>query len=225
MKILVACEESQAVTKAFRNKGHEAFSCDLQPCSGGHPEWHFQDDIFNVLGGGRYDMLIGHPTCTRLANSGALRLYYGGKKVNGIDPAKWQEMKDGAAFFVKLLNVNIPLICIENPIQHCWAKEIIKTPYSQIIQPYNFNEDASKATCLWLKGLPLLKNTGYFHPRIVNGKKRWGNQTDGGFNKLPPDAKGREGERAKLRSKTYLGIAEAMADQWGVNKILSNELF
>lgn len=215
MRVIVGCERSQVVTKAFRDKGHEAYSCDVAPCYGGFPEWHFQESILNVLQRERFDLGIFHPPCTRLCNSGVLRLYKDGKKINGIDPVKWEEMIKGAMFFKTLLFCDIDKIVVENPVMHKYAMNIIGKEYSQIIQPYNFNEDASKATCLWVKGLPLLKNTGYFEPRIVDGKKRWGNQTDGGQNKLPPSA-----DRADIRSKTYEGIALAMAEQWGGNKII-----
>lgn len=213
MNIIVACEESQTVCKAFRARGHKAYSFDLLPCSGGHPEWHIQADndmhIKDILYDKRrkWDMLIGHPPCTRLANS---VIWY--IKKHGL----WQEVYEAAVFFNMIEKAPIAKKCIENPIQHGYVRntndynsELIRKP-DQIIQPYNFNEDASKATCLWLTGLPPLKHTGYYQPRIVNGKKRWGNQTDGGWNKLPPSA-----DRARLRSVTYRGIAEAMASQWG----------
>lgn len=211
MKILVACEESQAVCIAFRAAGHESYSADILPCSGGHPEWHIQGDIYKVIYN-KWDMVIGFPPCTRLTNS---VLWYIHKR------KLYDEVKQAASFFNDILNCGAPLICIENPVQHGIARQhIIK--YDQVIQPYNFNENASKATCLWLKGLPKLKNTGFFPPRLVGNKKRWDNQTDGGWNKLPPDKKGEEGLRAKLRSKTFPGIAQAMADQWGnINQIKS----
>lgn len=208
MRILIACEESQTVCKAFRAKGHEAFSCDLKPCSGGHPEWHIQGDVAPVLLQG-WDMLIAHPVCTRLCNSGVLRLYHDGKKSGGINPVKWAEMESAASFFNLFRDAPIALKCIENPVPHGYAMERIGVKYSQIIQPYQFGDDASKATCLWLTGLPLLVPTEYCEPRMVNGLLRWSNQTDSGQNKLPPSDK-----RAELRSKTYQGIANAMAEQW-----------
>lgn len=209
MRILVTCEESQTVLKAFRQKSQDAWSNDILPASGDYPQYHLQCDALEALKD-KWDMVIGHPPCTRLSNSGVLRLYKDGKKENGIDPIKWAEMEAGALFFKAILDTNCPKVCIENPIPHGYALSIIGRKYSQIIQPYNFYEDASKATCLWLKGLPLLRNGFYFPPRIVDGKKRWGNQTDSGQNKLPPSA-----DRAKIRSVTYTGIARAMADQWG----------
>lgn len=207
-RILVACEESQAVCKEFRALGHEAYSCDLKPCSGGHPEWHIQGDVAPVLRD-QWDLLIAHPVCTRLCNSGVLRLYHGGKKAGGIDPQKWADMEAAAEFFNLFRDADIPKKCIENPVPHGYAMGRIGVKYSQIIQPYQFGDDASKATALWLTGLPLLVPTGYFPPRMVNGLRRWSNQTDSGQNKLPPSAK-----RAELRSKTYPGIARAMAYQW-----------
>lgn len=210
MKILIACEESQEVCKAFRALGHDAYSNDIKPCSGGHPEWHLQMDAKEALVYMDWDMLIAHPVCTRLCNSGVLRLYRGGKKIGGIDPCKWAEMESAVNFFNLFRDADIPMKCIENPVPHGYALEKIGVKYSQIIQPYNFGEDASKATCLWLTGLPNLRSTEYFPPRIVDGKKRWGNQTDSGQNKLPPSK-----HRAELRSKTYPGIARAMASQWG----------
>lgn len=204
LDIIVGCEESQEVCMAYRELGHNAFSCDTLPCSGGHPEWHLQMDIFEALKLKKWHRGIFFPPCTRLTNS---VIWY--IKKNGL----WQEVEQAATFFNALLNSGIPEIAVENPIQHGEARKYIEKP-TQIIQPYNFNEDASKATCLWLRNLPKLVNTGYFPPRIVDGKNRWGNQTDGGQNKYPPDKKGHEGERARLRSKTFPGIAKAMANQW-----------
>lgn len=207
MNVLIACEESQEVCKAFRELGHNAFSCDILPCSGGHPEWHITNNVLNILGKNfwnnnkGWDLMIAHPICTRICNSGVWYL-----KKNNL----WKEMEKGAEFFKRLLEADIEKICIENPIPHKYALEIIGRKYDQIIQPYNFGNDASKATCLWLKNLQKLKNTSYCQPRLVNGKKRWENQTDGGWNKLPPSK-----DRAKLRSKTFEGIAKAMAKQWG----------
>ena len=219
---IVGCEESQAVAKAFRARGHEFYSCDLQECSGGKPEWHIKDDIRNVIFKRNWDIVIGHPTCTRLANSGVLRLYVNGKKGNGIDPVKWKEMQDAAEFFKLLWQINCPRVCIENPIPHGYALDIIGDKYSQIIQPWQFGHPESKATCLWLKGLPLLKHTNILTKPVCG---HWDNQTPSGQNKLPPDKRGQEGKRAKERSKTYAGIAEAMADQWGsLDKIIHPKL-
>lgn len=185
MKVLVACEESQTVTKAFRAKGHEAFSCDIQPCSGGHPEWHLQIDITVVIDE-EWDMIIAFPPCTDLAVSGAR--WFKEKQADG----RQQRAID---FFMFFANSPHPMVAIENPIG------IMSTYYrkpDQIIQPWQFGHGETKATCLWLKGLPKLKPTN-----IVDGRDQriW---------RMGPSP-----ERAKLRSKTYQGIAEAMADQWG----------
>jgi hypothetical protein len=198
-RVLVACEESQEVTKAFRKRGHEAYSCDLQDCSGGHPEWHIKDSIFHVLHRPLYtiglDILIAHPPCTYLANSGVRWLY---NKDGSRNKERWDKMENGALFFKALLNSNCGCICIENPIMHKHALAIIGTKPTQIIQPWQFGHGETKATCLWLIGLPKLKPTN-----IVEGREQkiW---------RMAPSP-----ERAKLRSKTYPGIAEAMADQWG----------
>jgi hypothetical protein len=212
MDIIIACEFSGIVRDAFIAKGHNAWSCDLieTEVQGPHlimdNDMHLKDTLYNR----KWDMLIAHPPCTRLCNSGVLRLYIRGKKENGIDTDKWGEMHQAALFFKMIWNSPVRKKGLENPIMHGYATKIIGQQHSQIIQPYNFNEDASKATCLWLSGLPKLNGTGYYQPRIVNGKKRWGNQTDSGQNKLTPSE-----TRGHERSRTYVGIAKAMADQWG----------
>jgi hypothetical protein len=216
MRVAILCEYSGIVRDAFISKGHKAISCDLLPTE--RPGPHYQGDVFEFLD--RYDdeyfdLAITHAPCTRLCNSGVLRLYVGGKKENGIDLQKWEDMLAGALFFKKLLETRkAKKLCAENPVMHGYAVSVIGCKQSQIIQPYNFGEDASKATGLWLRGLPLLKNTSYFHPRIVEAgpyawKKRWSNQTDSGQNRLGPGE-----NRGKDRAKTYVGIAEAMAEQW-----------
>jgi len=189
MKVLIACEESQAVCHAFRELGIEAYSCDIQECSGGHPEWHIHRDALEESYSGKYDLMIAHPPCTRLCNSGVRWL----EKRN-----LWNEMKEGAAFFKSLMDSPIKYKAIENPIPHKYALEIIGRKYSQIVQPWQFGHGETKATCLWLENLPLLKPT-----EIVNGREQR-------LHKLPPSK-----DRAKLRSKTYPGIAKAMAEQWG----------
>lgn len=208
-KLLVGCEFSGRVRESFKAKGYDAYSCDLLDTE--IPGQHIQDDITSVIKSEWFksvDTFIAHPPCTRICNSGVLRLYVNGKKENGIDPVKWVEMEAAANFFKLLLDAGrTKKTALENPIPHKYALEIIGEKYKQIIQPYNFNEDASKATCLWLNGLPLLLKTGYFPPRLVDGKPRWGNQCDSGQNKL---GKG----KGLLRAKTYWGIAQAMADQW-----------
>jgi len=208
MKILVGCEESQAVTIELRKLGHEAYSCDLLPCSGGHPEWHIQGDVFEVIESRKWDAGIFFPDCTYLTVSAEWCYKNQPELKSGkLVGEKRRLARISAVQFVKdLYNSNIPLVAIENPIGALSSK--FRKP-DQIIQPYQFGEDASKATCLWLKGLPLLTGTSDYPPRIVDGKKRWGNQTDSGQNKLGPSV-----DRAKMRSKTYPGIAKAMAEQW-----------
>lgn len=204
LNVLVACEESQEVTKAFRKLGHNAFSCDLQDCSGGKPEWHIKGDVLNVLNDG-WDMMIAHPTCTYLTNSGVSWLW---NKDGSRNEERWQNLKEGAEFFKALLNAPIPLIAIENPIPHKYAVKLIGRKYDQLIQPYQFGHAESKATCFWLKGLPKLKPTN-------DVKEQWKQLPKNEAQRLhylPPCP-----ERAKLRSKTFRGIAAAMAMQWGGN--------
>ena len=205
MKILIACEESQVVTKEFRALGHEAYSCDILDCSGGHPEWHICGDVKNELEND-WDMVLAFPPCTHLAVSGAA--HFAVKRADG-------RQQEGIDFFNLFTKLNhIPKVAIENPIgimSKLWRKP------DQIIQPYDFGEDASKRTCLWLKGLPLLKGTKRVAGRMVtipNGKvvERWSNQCSNfGHDKTSPSP-----ERSRIRSKTYLGIAKAMATQWGM---------
>jgi len=193
MRVLIACEYSGTVRDAFIAKGHDAMSCDLLPTDKEGP--HYQGDVFDIIGDG-WDMMIAHPPCTHLAVSGA-RWFK--------DKAREQEQ---ALDFVRaLLNADIPRIALENPISIISSK--VRKP-DQIVQPWQFGHDASKSTCLWLKGLPKLVPTSLVAPRIVNGKKRWANQTDSGQNRLTPSE-----DRWKIRSETYSGIAKAMADQWG----------
>lgn len=225
MKILIGCEESQTVCKSFRAKGHEAYSCDILECSGGHPEWHFKMDVFKAIKAGlltlqnggtinidNWDIGILFPDCTYLTCS-AEWAYKEGPYHQKLKPGtlagkeRVKARADAYEFFMALYNCGISKIAIENPVGI--MSRYFRKP-DQVIQPYQFGENASKATCLWLKNLSLLKHTTYYEPRTVNNKKYWGNQTDGGQNKLPPSA-----DRAKLRSKTYAGIATAMADQWG----------
>lgn len=184
MRILVACEESQVVAKELRKLEHEAYSCDIEPCSGGHPEWHLQVDAIELLKM-KWDMIIAFPPCTHLAVSGAR--YFAQKRKDG-------RQQQGIDFFMQFVNCNCEKIAIENPVG------IMSTKYrkpDQIIQPWQYGHGETKKTCLWLKGLPLLKPT-----QIVKGREQriW---------KMPPGP-----ERAKERSKTYPGIAKAMAEQW-----------
>ena len=216
MRVLVACEYSGIVREAFRARGHDAYSCDILPAEDASP-FHYQTDVFDVIGMG-WDMLIAHPPCTYLCNSGVWALYpnssYDGLVENGVDPIKveerWRQLDNARAFFMALWAQPIPKICIENPVPHKYGN---LPKYTQTIQPYQFGDDASKRTCLWLKGLPKLsipEESLWAQPRIVDGKKRWGNQTDGGWNKLPPSE-----TRGLERSRTYQGIANAFAAQWG----------
>lgn len=185
MRVLVACEESQEVCKAFRAHGHEAYSCDIQECSGGHPEWHLQVDVLEILKM-RWDLIIAHSPCTDLSVSGAR--WFAQKRADG----RQQRSID---FFMKFTNLDCPRVAIENPV--CIMSTVWRKP-DQIIQPWQFGHGETKATCLWLKGLPTLKPTN-----IVSGREQrvW---------KMPPSL-----ERAKARSKTFPGIALAMAEQWG----------
>ena len=196
MRVLVACEYSGAVRDAFRSRGHDAMSCDLLPTDVDGP--HYQGDVFDVIGDD-WDLMIAHPPCTYLSSSG---LHWNGR-VDG----RAAKTEDALAFVRALLDAPIPRIAVENPVG-CIGTRIRKA--DQTIQPHQFGDDASKATCLWLKGLPLLKPTAHVPGRMVNGKPRWANQTDSGQNRLAPSA-----DRWKLRSATFSGIAAAMADQWG----------
>jgi hypothetical protein len=207
--VLVGCEESQAVTIELRKLGHEAYSCDIQECSGGHPEWHIQGDVFEAIDSRDWDMGIFFPDCTYLTVSANKWLKDQPPRDSGalVGQERRDARQSAISLFVKIAESHIPKIAIENPIG-CMSS-VYRKP-DQIIQPYNFGHDASKNTCLWLKGLPKLRNTGYVEPRIFEGKNRWANQCDiGGDNILPPSK-----DRAKIRSKTFPGIAKAMADQW-----------
>jgi hypothetical protein len=195
MKILIACEESQTVCKAFRKLGHEAYSCDILPCSGGHPEWHIQGDALEEAYSGKYDMMIAHPPCTYLSNAGARHLYPKGI-LNNERKFKGVEASD---FFMKLFKAPIKYVVVENPI----PSKIFNLPgYSQTIQPYEFGHPFQKKTCLWIKNLPLLVPTNILEkPQSTKVPGNW-------FNKGGRD-------RQVNRSKTFQGIADAMADQWG----------
>ncbi len=196
MKVLVACEYSGRVRDAFLALDHDAMSCDLLPTEVAGP--HYQGDIRDVLRDG-WDLMIAHPPCTYLASSG---LHWNTKR-----PERAQQTEEALAFVRLLLDAPIPRIALENPIG-CISTRIRKP--EQVVQPYWFGDDASKATCLWLKNLPPLRPTQFIEGRIVNGKRRWANQTDSGQNRLGPSE-----DRWKKRSETYKGIAQAMAEQWG----------
>lgn len=205
MKVLVACEESQEVCKAFRARGHEAYSCDILPCSGGRPEWHIQGDVLQLLND-TWDMLLAFPPCTYLTVTGNRWFNvdrYGEKALERI-----AEREKAISFFMSIINSAIPKIAVENPIG------VMSTVYrkpDQIIEPYMFGEPFEKKTCLWLKGLPLLIPTDICEPpervRFKSGKTMPGWYND--LWKLPKE------ERARLRSKTFTGVAKAMAEQWG----------
>ena len=203
MRVLVACEESQRVCTAFRELGHEAYSCDLLSCSGGHPEWHIQADALEIIKI-KWDLLIAHPPCTYISNAGARWLYAGGV----LNEERYHKGLDGKAFFMRFFEADCPKIAIENPIP---STVYDMPPYTQIIQPYEYGEPWSKKTCLWLKGLPPLQPTN-----IVQDYKPY--CTSGSYSKSrDPKYKGasRKGGSAKSRSRTFSGIARAMAEQWG----------
>lgn len=210
LKVLVACEESQAVCKAFRELGHEAYSCDILECSGGHPEWHIQGDVLPLLNE-KWDLIIAHPPCTYLSNAGARWLYAGGK----LNEERYKKGLEGKEFFLKFLNANCDHVAIENPI----PSSVYYLPqYTQVVQPYEYGEPWSKKTCLWLKGLPMLQPT-----EIIIDHKPF--CSSGSYSKShDPKYKGasRKGGSAKSRSKTFPGIAKAMAEQW--SKYIEGEI-
>lgn len=216
MKVLIACEESQRVCIAFRNRGHEAYSCDIQEPSGGHPEWHILGDALRAIEGGkvttmdgqahgvgRWDLLIAHPPCTYLSKAGGSRL-----RINGeIQQERFGKGVEAKRFFMRLYDAPIGKIAVENPV----PLKIFGLPrYSQIVQPYMFGEPFMKTTCLWLRGLPPLKATDTVQPT-----EKWVSSSDHRKEKRKDrwSASGRRS--AKERSKTFPGIAEAMAEQWG----------
>ena len=198
MRVLVACEYSGRVRDAFLAKGHYAMSCDLLPSDSLNSGDHYQGDVTKILDHD-WDLMIAHPPCTYLSVSG---MHW---TTRGLRDPK---LTEDALDFVKLLmDAPIPKIALENPVSVISSR--IRKP-DQIVNPYEFGHDASKKTCLWLKNLPKLIATDFVEPRIINGRKRWGNQTDSGQNKLAPSD-----DRWKIRSATYEGIAKAMAEQWG----------
>lgn len=206
MKVLVACEESQEVCKAFRMRGHEAYSCDIVKPSGGHPEWHILGNAIPILTGGqvttmngaihdvgRWDLLVAHPPCTYLSNAGAGFLWKG-KELQADRVMKGIQGRD---LFMRFWWADIPKICIENPVP---SKVFCLPAYTQIIQPYEYGHPYTKRTCLWLKGLPPL-----FPTDIVVPEKSWVMEGPYRHNR----------DRAKNRSKTFTGVGQAMAEQWG----------
>ncbi len=194
MKVLVACEESQRVTIAFRNRGHHAFSCDIKDCSGGHPEWHIKGDVIEHLKSVQsyyYDLIIAHPPCTYLSVVGACNFYKNGE----LNQERFELQKQAVSFFMFFYNfTGCKRICIENPRpMNCAGLP----PYSQVIQPYDFGDNYSKQTLLWLKGLP------YLFPSVIEYNRRSAAPSWVALNR-----------NAEMRSKTFNGIAEAMAQQW-----------
>ena len=201
MRILVACEESQAVTVELRKLGHEAYSCDIEPCTGGHPEWHLQQDVIPLLKM-HWDMIIAFPPCTYLTNAGARHLWKGGE----LNQERYEKGLKAKEFFLQFYNANCKRICIENPT----PSKVYKLPEkTQVIQPYQFGHPFTKRTQLWLKGLPLLSPT-----KVVEPERTWcpsgsysgkhGEKHRGVFTK----------DRARNRAKTFSGVAKAMAEQW-----------
>lgn len=231
MNVLIACEESQRVCIAFREKGYDAYSCDVQECSGGHPEWHILGDALEIINPryitkngercafltfatmdgkyhampGKWDLIIAHPPCTYLSNAGACRLY---PTANHIDKKRYKKGLKAKEFFLKCLNADCKYIAVENPI----ASAIYQLPqYTQIIQPYEYGHPYTKKTCLWLKNLPTLTPTNVVKPVggwVCGNSEIWKKQAAKG------QVIGKE-KSAKHRSKTFKGIAEAMAQQWG----------
>ena len=205
MKVLVACEESQRVCIAFRERGFEAYSCDIQECSGGHPEWHIQGDAIEAINSQEWDLIIAHPPCTYLTVTG--NAWFNKEKYGEKAIKREREREKAAEFFMQFVNADCKHIAIENPIGY------MSTHYrkpDQIIHPYMFGDPARKATCLWLKGLPTLHPTKVVEPEIIRYKN---GKTDNPwhFNTISLPAE----ERAKERSKTFPGIAKAMSEQWG----------
>lgn len=201
MRVLIACEFSGVVRDAFRARGHYAKSCDILPSEKRGP--HYQGDILDILEGAAlgepWDLIIAHPPCTYLANSGAKHLYKGMRKENGPDPDRWQRMREACTFFCRLWNTSCPCVAIENPIMHGHARMLINLWPSQTIQPWQFGHGETKATQLYLRGLPLLRSTN-----LVSGREPKVHFASPGPN------------RWKNRSRTLPGIAAAMAEQWEV---------
>lgn len=218
MKILVACEESQAVCKAFRVRGHEAYSADMQGPSGGHPEWHILGNVLPLIEGdckfttmdgrqhsvnGEWDIIIAFPPCTYMTNAGAVRMRVNGQLVQ----ERYNKAMEARAFFMRFYNAKCSKIVIENPT----PMKIVGLPeYTQAVQPYQFGHPYSKRTCLWLKGLPCLVPTKIIenHEPYVNGGCK---DAHGNYRRF----QGRRERDPKIRSKTFSGIAAAMAEQWG----------
>lgn len=201
MRVLVACEESQAVTKELRRLGHEAYSCDIVPCSGGHPEWHLQQDVLPLLEQ-KWDMIIAFPPCTYLSNAGACRLY---PQKGQLDMERYQKGLEAKAFFLKILNADCPRIAVENPVS---SKVFDMPPHTQEIQPWMFGHPYTKKTRLWLKGLPPLVATNVVQPISPYCPAGTGRKDRSKYGAA------KRGEDAKNRAKTFHGVAKAMAEQW-----------
>lgn len=218
MNVLIACEESQAVCIEMRRLGHNAFSCDVQECSGGHPEWHIMGDVLPLINGrcefktmdgkthkieGRWDLLIAHPPCTYLTNAGARWLYAGGK----LNQERYMLGMEGKDFFMAFLEADCPRIAVENPI----PSSVYKLPnYTQVVQPYEYGHPWSKKTCLWLKGLEPLSPTDI----VADHRPFCSSGSYSGTHDPRYKGASRKGGSAKSRSKTFPGIARAMAEQW-----------
>jgi hypothetical protein len=202
-KVLIACEESQVVCKAFRSIGYEAYSCDIQDCSGGRPEWHIKGDAVEEAYSGKYEMMIAHPPCTYLSKAGARWMY---PTAGVICEYRLKQAKEAKSFFMSLLDAPVNKICVENPTP---LKVAELPPHTQVIQPYEYGDPYSKRTLLWLKGLPplepeeVLTHYNVYLPSNTGGKKRGHKATRG------------VAKNAKEASKTFPGIAKAMARQWG----------
>lgn len=221
MKVLVACEESQRVCMAFREKGHEAYSCDILPCSGGHPEWHIQGDVLPLLNGrcefvtmdgkkhnieGKWDLIIAHPPCTYLTVTG--NRWFDVQRYGEEAKKRQKERHKAIVFFMQIMCADCDKIAVENPIG------VMSTAFripDQIIHPYMFGDAERKATCLWLKGLHALVPTNIVKPSVIEYKNGKGTDSPWHMNtmRLPKE------ERSRLRSQTFPGVAKAMAEQWG----------
>lgn len=220
MKVLLGCEESQAVCKEFRARGHEAYSCDLKPCSGGHPEWHLQMDVFDAIESRDWDLGIFFPDCTYLTVSSNKWFKDQPKRKSGalVGAERREARRKAVDFFKRLYFSEIPKVALENPIGSISTMFMKPT---QVIQPYFFGDPHPKSTCLWLRGLPPLfhakeidlfnKEVTHVEPEFIIGKR------DGKkYSVIHYESVGKKpGERAEIRSKTFQGIARAMAEQWG----------
>lgn len=206
MKVLIGCEESQAVCKEFRRMGHEAYSCDLLPCSGGHPEWHLQMDVFDAIKLHDWEMGIFFPTCTYLTVSANKWYKDQPERKSGtlVGEARRVARQAAIKFFMDIYTCEIPKIAIENPIG-VMSSEFRKP--DQVLQPWMFGHGETKATCLWLRGLPKLK---WFASSDLFNEATISTGREQRLHKLPPSQ-----DRAMIRSKTFPGIAKAMAEQWG----------